>query len=256
MIMTQPPDFRAELERLASETEYFAKGGEDSDRAWAAINRARAALSAAPQLVEATTSVCGRRVTQVEAGNPPSEYVLTGQAEPQQGAPSVTPDDFRRWWRETGSASPAPSPEMLLTANAWANYCLTRYGAQAVAVGVTDEELIKTYCDARRTFYFENAAGDSDQEDRKAATISGLRAVLSRCGTAHPAPVPVGERPPGVKDVLHRNGDGWCWGQERSTITGQAAARWRFMRVSALEDEAVNRLPHWALPLPQSEAQP
>ena len=43
----------------------------------------------------------------------------------------ITPDDFRRWWRETGSASPAPSPEMLLTANAWAEYCLRRWGRPA-----------------------------------------------------------------------------------------------------------------------------
>jgi len=37
-----------------------------------------------------------------------------------------TPDDFRKWWRETGSASPGPSPEMLLTANAWAEHWAAR----------------------------------------------------------------------------------------------------------------------------------
>lgn len=46
-----------------------------------------------------------------------------------EGAPHrITPDDFRRWWRETSSASSSPSPEMLLTANAWAEYCLARWG--------------------------------------------------------------------------------------------------------------------------------
>ena len=49
-------------------------------------------------------------------------------------------------------------------------------------VAPTDEELLKTYCDARRAFYFENAEGESDQGDRKAAAIAGLRAVLARWG--------------------------------------------------------------------------
>lgn len=51
-------------------------------------------------------------------------------AEPELEGPThrITPDDFRRWWRETDSASPAPAPEMLLTANAWAQYCLDRWG--------------------------------------------------------------------------------------------------------------------------------
>jgi hypothetical protein len=67
-------------------------------------------------------------------------------AEPGQGV-SVTPDDFRQWWRETGSASPAPSPEMLLTANAWANHCLTRYGTRPAPVPVTERlpELRRTF---------------------------------------------------------------------------------------------------------------
>jgi hypothetical protein len=54
--------------------------------------------------------------------------------------------------------------------------------AEPEPVGATDDELIKTYCDARRAFYFEAAEGRSDQEDRKAATIAGLRAVLARWG--------------------------------------------------------------------------
>ena len=54
---------------------------------------------------------------------------------------------------------------------------------QPEPVAPTDEELIKTYCDARRAFYFEAAEGESDQEDRKAATIAGLRAVLTKWST-------------------------------------------------------------------------
>jgi len=55
--------------------------------------------------------------------------------------------------------------------------------AQPVGDGPSGEELLKTYCDTRRAFYFEAAEGESDHEDRKAATIAGLRAVLARWGT-------------------------------------------------------------------------
>ena len=55
--------------------------------------------------------------------------------------------------------------------------------SQPEPMAPTDEELLKTYCDARRAFYFEHAAGDSPKEDRKAAAIWGLRAVLARWGT-------------------------------------------------------------------------
>jgi hypothetical protein len=70
----------------------------------------------------------------------------------------------------------------------------------------------------------------------------------------HPQPVAVSERLPGAEDCIKRGNDHWCWGQERSLLTGRASARWRLMRVSALTDEAVNWLPANALPTP--EAQP
>ena len=67
-----------------------------------------------------------------------------------------------------------------------------------------------------------------------------------------PQPVAVSERLPGPEDCIQRDNDHWCWGQERSFLTGQAAARWRMMRVSSLEDEAVNWLPANALPTPEA----
>ena len=70
------------------------------------------------------------------------------------------------------------------------------------------------------------------------------------------APVAVSERLPGAEDCIKRGNDHWCWGQERSLLTGQASARWRLMRVSALTDEAVNWLFASALPTPTTEAQP
>jgi hypothetical protein len=72
----------------------------------------------------------------------------------------------------------------------------------------------------------------------------------------HPQPVAVSERLPGAEDCIKRGNDHWCWGQERSLLTGQASARWRLMRVSALTDEAVNWLPANALPTPTPEALP
>ena len=57
--------------------------------------------------------------------------------------PSPTPDDFRKWWRETGSASPGPSPEMLLNANAWAEHWAARcLQAQPEPEDLTDDELM------------------------------------------------------------------------------------------------------------------
>ena len=84
-------------------------------------------------------------------------------------------------------------------------------------MGPTNEELIKTYCDARRAFYFEDAEGKSDQEDRKAATIHGLRAVLARWGrpTIKPILSPGYERGDGSMDGAQMvEGEWWhpVWG--------------------------------------------
>ena len=68
-------------------------------------------------------------------------------------------------------------------------------------------------------------------------------------------PVPVSERLPGPEDCVRRGDDDWCWGQERSLLTGQAAARWRLMRVSSLAEEAVTWLPHWALSMPNTRSE-
>ena len=160
-------------------------------------------------------------------------------------------------------------------------------------VEATDEELIRSYCDARRKFYFEHAAGDSDQEDRKAATIYGLRAVLSRF--AHPAPVPIPSElvtealrdewfgryefqtrhPLGLLPVAAEHG--YRLGYQ-AAIAGPAPVpvgerlpelRGMFERILSkarcmenrtvgnieLADRLLDAVVDWALPLPQSEAQ-
>ena len=76
---------------------------------------------------------------------------------------------------------------------------------------------------------------------------------LTNESTGHPQPIPVSERLPGAGDCIRRGADDWCWGQERSLLTGEAASRWRLMRVSALVDEAVAWLPAHALPVPTND---
>ena len=71
----------------------------------------------------------------------------------------------------------------------------------------------------------------------------------SRWGRPTPQPIPVSELP-GPEDCIRRRDGYWCWGQERSLLTGLAAPRWRLMRVDSLYDEAVSWLPAHALPLP------
>jgi hypothetical protein len=82
--------------------------------------------------------------------------------------------------------------------------------------------------------------------------VDYARGVLAKWGHPTPQPVAVSERLPGAEDCIKRGNDHWCWGQERSLLTGQASARWRLMRVSALTDEAVNWLPASALPTPEN----
>jgi len=85
-----------------------------------------------------------------------------------------------------------------------------------------------------------------------AAVRDWLPTAVTATPQPEPAPVAVSERLPGAEDCIKRGNDHWCWGQERSLLTGQASARWRLMRVSALTDEAVNWLPANALPIPES----
>jgi hypothetical protein len=114
--------------------------------------------------------------------------------------------------------------------------------AQPEPQGPTDEELLRIYRVATPCYQVEEYKRELDF----------ARAVLARWGS-HPTPIPVAERLPGPEDCIQRSNDHWCWGQERSSITGRAAARWRLMRVSSLEDEAVDWLPANALPVPAND---
>jgi hypothetical protein len=66
------------------------------------------------------------------------------------------------------------------------------------------------------------------------------RAALSPYGTAHPAPVPVGERLPGEGDL---DVEGTCW------VWNFTAYTWGLFRLDLTAHS--HWLPHWALPLPE-----
>lgn len=110
----------------------------------------------------------------------------------------------------------------------------------------SDEELTLTYAYAVARAV-GGRRGPYSSEDAEAAQLAGLRAVLTRYGTTHPAPVAVAERLPGKED-LDPNAYCWLW-------DGNSWERSNTILVLP-EGRCVDThwLPHWALPLP--EAQP
>jgi hypothetical protein len=119
--------------------------------------------------------------------------------------------------------------------------------AQPVAEEPTVMEILELH-----SWLEDEWRANNDGEDLP--TLDFARALLAKWGHPTLQPVAVSERLPGAKDCIKRGNDhwndDWCWGQERSLLTGQASAKWRLMRVSALTDEAVNWLPANALPIP------
>jgi hypothetical protein len=128
-------------------------------------------------------------------------------------------------------------------------------------VGVASDEAL-----ARFTEYFcRNYPGPDTiihKPEWHAPKIFNAAAYAIAHYGAHPAPVPVGERLPGVDDCLVQNTgpDGepewWCWFY-RPGLEG--TAEWRWNTTPRLSEwygwQGVTYwLPHWALPLP--EAQP
>jgi hypothetical protein len=123
--------------------------------------------------------------------------------------------------------------------------------AQPEPQGVTDEELLEV---AAKALGYKSIPSDETCLTAEAGELLAYaRAVLARYARYAIEPVPVAERLPVPSDCIRRADDDWCWGQERSLLTGQSAARWRLMRVSSLTEEAVTWLPHHALPVPQQE---
>lgn len=76
-------------------------------------------------------------------------------------------------------------------------------------------------------------------ERRAAETLPVVREALAFCSTAHPAPVPVSERLPGVED-MDSEGTCWCWHSVMYT--------WGLFRFDPTAHS--HWLPYWALPWP------
>ena len=129
--------------------------------------------------------------------------------------------------------------------------------AQPEPEGPTDEELVRHYDRAvASAIAIRVAVRALTNEDRDAATVAGIRAVLARWGHPTIEPVPVSERLPGPEDCCGnpRNGRGrWCWGLVLPQTDAGTPVVWRLMLVECLIDEATHWLPHHALPIPTPE---
>jgi hypothetical protein len=114
--------------------------------------------------------------------------------------------------------------------------------AQPEPEGVGDEELLRCYGLAKRDHCYEGPMDDWPKRAERAATVHGLRAILTRYARPTIKPVPGAERLPEPEDCDAR---GWCWywhpGEEC----------WEMVPVvTGTLDEWTHWLPHHALPLP------
>lgn len=117
----------------------------------------------------------------------------------------------------------------------------------AEAVGVADEKIVEIARD-------EGFTRDEVEDDlgcaveiwqaQRFALIGFARELIARYGTAHPAPVPVGERPWEREGWRSEHGDFWAW--------NDSAMCWELG--DSVDETLSGRysvcLPHWALPLP------
>jgi hypothetical protein len=112
--------------------------------------------------------------------------------------------------------------------------------AATEAVGVTDEELEDFAYEHGGGFYNCDCQEEADMLARK--HVATYRLLLSRF--AHPAPVPVGERLPGVGDC---DAEGRCFFYHPDLF-------WMLeVRTYGINVGRTHWLPHWALPLPGAE---
>jgi hypothetical protein len=122
----------------------------------------------------------------------------------------------------------------------------------------TDDELLRTYGAAKRNHQYDGPSDDWPNRAERAATVYGLRAVLTRYGRPTFQPIPVSERLPGPDDCCPnpRNGKGqWCWGwvqpggMDRDDPIPYSGC-WRMLRWDWPSTEALAWAPWWAFPLP------
>lgn len=115
--------------------------------------------------------------------------VLLREARPRPVA-APTPDDFRRWWRETGSDDSGPTPEMLLTANAWASSWAARC-AQPIPqpAPVADHPWERPeWCDAEGRCWWGRCADDFFSPEWTMATLANIEEFCSDAMPQHCLP--------------------------------------------------------------------
>jgi hypothetical protein len=127
--------------------------------------------------------------------------------------------------------------------------------AQPEPEWVGEEELLRTYGLAKRDYCYDGPSDDWPKRAERAATVHGLRAVLTRYARPTAQPVAVSERPI-LKSSSFNNADGYCWCgssdfiDETGDYSASYPASWE-LREPCSQDDCV--LPHWAMPVPGSE---
>jgi hypothetical protein len=237
-------DYRAELQRLVKA--YDEHGGrwpdEDVQALFQAVKAARTAL-AQPEpegltdeellgcMLKAAASVPGGQCT----------GILDWDEEAIAAARAVIAADRARFGRSVIEPVPgAEVPPMPVPGDAeglaevfWGRY------AQPEPEGVGDEELLRTYGKAKRDHCYEGPMDDWPKRAERAATVYGLRAVLTRYARPTIEPVPVSERP--------WEREGWCDAEGRCWWWCHRHESWE------LDDGPAHyrhSLPHNALPIP------
>jgi hypothetical protein len=120
----------------------------------------------------------------------------------------------------------------------------------------TDDELLRTYGAAKRNHQYDGPSDDWPNRAERAATVYGLRAVLTRYGRPAFQPIPVSERLPGPDDCCPSPTPWpgqWCWGWVQHGRIPYSGC-WRMTRRERLSAEALAWAPWWALPLPGSHS--
>jgi hypothetical protein len=121
--------------------------------------------------------------------------------------------------------------------------------AQPEPEGVTDGELLRCYGLAKRDHCYEGPMDDWPKRAERAATVHGLRAVLTHYTRPTTEPVPVAERP--------WEREGWCNSDNEAFFFDSDTKKWSLCEcdkyspvMTNASDRYTHSLPHHALPVP------
>ena len=223
------------------------------------ITRARTLLAAPDAVGElqwpaSVAQGCHEAAAEAEPGSPMQQLlVAAGDLLEHLGrrAPEVV-DPIAEFVAAQKPLSPE-SAEVLSPENRWDLYESSAPATEAVGEVEELVAALEADADCAEAEHYDLCNMTAEQMRLAAALLRQL---------AHPAPVPVGERLPGVDDCLVQNTgpddepEWWCWFY-RPGLEG--TAEWRWNTTPQLSEwygwQGVTYwLPHWALPLP--EAQP